>query len=73
MGRGLEEIYHKVVFYGLDRLYTAPSAVLDLEGIDRHPLDITKLREGDHSFSIRDQVLVLKILFIKAYGGPAVI
>ena len=67
MRRGLEEVHNEVIFYSLDRLDAAASAVLNLEGIDGHSLDITKLRKCNNRLGIRDQILVLKILFIEAY------
>ena len=64
VGRRHQKIFNVIFLDGLHSLDTFASAVLRLEIINRHALNITKARHGNHGVIFRNQILHIDIVDI---------
>ena len=73
MGAGHKHLRDVIIFQRLHSPDALSSPVLALEGILRHPFDISQLRHGDHNILTRNQILCGKVEIIAVDHCPAVI
>ena len=73
MGCGHQQIFDIIFLDGLHSLDSLAAAILALEIIAGHSLNIAKIGHGHNNIIIRDQILRRHIVFIISDGGPAVI
>ena len=73
MGCGHQQIFDIIFLNSLHALDSLTSAVLALEIIAGHSLNIAKIGHGHNDIVIRDQILRRHIVFIISDGGTAVI
>ena len=73
MGCGHQQIFDIIFLNSLHALDSLAAAVLALEIIAGHSLNIAKIGHGHNDIVIRDQILRRHIVFIISDGGTAVI
>ena len=72
MVRGHEKILDEVLIDGLHSLDSLSAAILALEIVHGHSLDVSKIGHGNYSVIVGDQVFHGHIIF-KAYLCPSVV
>ncbi len=70
---GHKQILDKIFIECLHALNPFAAAVLALDIVDRHSLDIAEPRHGNHNIVVRDQILHIDVKFVVADGCPPVI
>ena len=73
MGCGHQKILNIVLIDSLHSLDSLAAAVLALEIVAGHSLNIAKIGHGHNDIIIRDQILRRHIIFVISDGGPTVI
>ena len=73
MVRGHQQIFDVVLVDRLDALDPAAAAVLHVEVVHRHALDVAELGARDHDVVVRDEILDVDVAHVDLDAAAAVV